>query len=246
MLTGCATYRVDYDIGLYEVERPAQARERYGEQKITKVQEEGIEKYYFEDEMVQIAWIPIASPIASRMSFVLTNKTDHSIKIVWDEAAFVDTNGMSRRVMHSGVKYIDRNNPQPPSVVVRRGAITDDIIPSDNVVSSEYGGWSEEPLLPKFGIDAQALKTKAEKYSGKTYQVLLPLEIEGIINEYIFTFKINNVEVAAAQNAEAGEVQVPPKKVPLKQSLKSAGIFFGAIATVVAFVIVYQFVLPGL
>ncbi|MBM3236228.1 hypothetical protein FJZ31_08005 [Candidatus Poribacteria bacterium] len=227
LLTGCATYRVDYDIGLYEVERPAQARERYGEQKITKVQEENIEKYYFEDEMVQIAWIPIAS----RISFVLTNKTDYSIKIVWDEAAFVDTNGMSHRVMHSGVKYIDRNNPQPPSVIVRRGAITDDIIPSDNVyyASGDFGGWREEPLLPNSGTDARALKTKAEKYSGKTYQVLLPLEIEGIINEYIFTFKINNVEVAAAQNAEAGEVS--PKKVPLKQSLKSAGIFFGAVAT---------------
>jgi hypothetical protein len=135
--------------------------------------------------------------------------------------------------MHSGVKYIDRNNPQPPSVVVRGGAITDDILPSDSVyyASGDFGGWREEPLLPNsgIGIGARALKTKAEKYSGKTYQVLLPLEIESIINEYIFIFKINNVKVVAAQNATTGEV--PQKKVPLKQSLKSAGIFFGAVAT---------------
>ena len=128
-LTGCATYRAYYDIGLKQVERPAQAKERYGEQTITKVEEEGIYKYFFEDEMVKIVWIPTAYQV----SFVLTNKTNHSIKIVWDEAAFVDVAGVSHRVMHSGVKYIDRNNPQPPTVVVRKGTITDLVIPTDNI-----------------------------------------------------------------------------------------------------------------
>jgi hypothetical protein len=195
-IAGCATFQTFqalYDIGLYEVERPTQAKERYGESKITKVQEEGVEKYYFEDDMVKIVWIPTPYQI----SFVLTNKTDHSIKIVWDEAAYVDENGVSHRVMHEGVKYIDRNNPQPPTVVVRKGTIVDSIFPTDYVyyVSGEYGGWREKPLFPTFGYTAEGIRDKAEQYVGKTIQVLLPLQIEGVVNEYIFSFKINKVEV---------------------------------------------------
>ena len=116
-LFGCQSFRAYYDIGLTEVERPALAKERYGEQKITKAREEGVEKYYFEDELVKILWLPSSSNV----SFNLTNKTDHSIKIIWDEAVYVDTIGVSHRVMHSGVKYMDRSNSQPPSVVVRKG-----------------------------------------------------------------------------------------------------------------------------
>ena len=192
-LTGCATHRAYYDIGLKEVERPAQARERYGEQKITKVEQEGVDKYFFEDQMVKIVWIPTSSQV----SFILNNKTAHSIKVLWDEAAFVDENGVSHRVMHSGVKYIDRNNPQPPSVVVRSGTIKDLIIPTANIyyVRGKYGGWREAPLFPTSSVKAEELRSKAEKYVGKTIQVLLPLQIEDVVNEYIFTFEVKSVEV---------------------------------------------------
>jgi len=180
-------YRVHYDIGLYKVERPTQARERYGESKITKVQEKGVEKYYFEDGMVKIVWIPTPEQIL----FILTNNTDRSIKIVWDEAAYVDENGVSHRVMHEGVKYIFRNNPQPPTVVVRKGTITDFIFPTDKVYF--YNGWSEDPLFPTYIVEVH--KGRVEQYVGKTIQVLLPIQIESVVNEYIFSFKINQVEV---------------------------------------------------
>ncbi|RLI46562.1 hypothetical protein DRO69_02755 [Candidatus Bathyarchaeota archaeon] len=190
---GCATYRAYYDIVLKEVERPVEAKERYGEQKITKVEEEGIFKYYFEDQMVEIIWMPTSSQI----SFMLKNKTNHSIKIVWDEAAYVDENGESHRVIHSGVKYIDRNNPQPPSVVVRGGTISDIIIPSDKIyyVSGQYGGWRKNPLFPTTSEEFDFFKKLVKKYVGKTIQVLLPLQIEDVINEYIFTFEIKDAEV---------------------------------------------------
>jgi len=192
-LAGCAAFRASYDIRLTEVERPAQAKQRYGEQKITQIEEEGVNKYYFEDEMVKIVWIPTSSHV----SFILTNKTNHSIKIVWDEAAFVDENGVSHRVMHSGVKYIDRNNPQPPSVVVRNGTITDLVIPTDNIhyVSGQYGYWKKVPLFPVSSVNAEKLRSRSQIYIGKTIQVLLPLQIEDVVNEYIFTFEINCVTI---------------------------------------------------
>ncbi len=201
-ITGCiATYRAKYDIGLKEVERPAQAKERYGEKTITKVQEEGIFKYYFEDEMVKFIWIPSATEVA----FVATNKTEHSIKILWDEAAYVDENGTSHRVMNSGIKYNERNNLQPPSIIVRKGTLNDIIIPTDYVYFYElgqYSSWKTEPLfptMPKAGAlsveTKEDLSARTKEYIGKTFQVLLPLEIEDVVNEYIFIFEIDDVLV---------------------------------------------------
>ncbi len=79
-LNGCSTlqpfYYGTYDISMTEVERPADAKERYGEQNITSITEEGNPKYYFEDNLVKIAWLATSSDL----SLVMENKTDNSIK----------------------------------------------------------------------------------------------------------------------------------------------------------------------
>ncbi|NTU41579.1 MAG: hypothetical protein HGA78_00700 [Nitrospirales bacterium] len=204
----------DYDISLYKAERPSEARNRYGEQKVQQTHEGGISKFYFEDEMVQILWTPSSSGI----SFYLTNKTAHSIKIIWDEASFIDEKSLGHRVMHSGVKYIDRNNPQPPTVVVRKGSVTDIIVPTDKVYwregyfgkyISSPGGWEELSLFPDFSVSSgsEQLRAAVEKYKGKTFQILLPLQIENTVNEYIFTFKINDVVITNKVMTEGGEIR---------------------------------------
>ncbi|MEX0719954.1 MAG: hypothetical protein WD059_04745 [Balneolaceae bacterium] len=98
-------------------------------------------KYVYQDSSLSIVWIPHVS----KFYFELENKTNHSMKVVWDEAAFVDPNGRSMRVMHSGVKYSDRENSQPSSIVVRGGSLSDLVFPTDYVsyASGQYGGWRE-------------------------------------------------------------------------------------------------------
>ena len=189
IFAGCASNRAYYDVGLREVERPAEAKERYGEQLVSTIDEDGTTKYSFEDALVKVVWIPTVS----QFLFVLTNKTDHSMRIVWDEAAFVDENGLSQRVTHSGVRYIDRNSHQPPTVVVREGTVADSIIPSDNIYyqSGRYGGWRERPLFPVSTMSADELNERV----GNTVQILLPLQIQDIINEYLFVFVVQDVIV---------------------------------------------------
>jgi hypothetical protein len=41
MFTSCMTYQGFYNVGLQEVERPENAKERYGESKIVNFEEEG-------------------------------------------------------------------------------------------------------------------------------------------------------------------------------------------------------------
>jgi hypothetical protein len=207
-------YDIKYDISLRMVERPADAKTRYGEQMTTLIQEGDTLKYSFEDEMVKILWLPTVSDI----NFILENKTNHSINIIWDEAAFVDEEGQSHRVMHSGVKYADKDKPQPPSVIVKQTTLTDLVFPADNVhfeegwqkkslffpVDNIYveGGWRKEPIFPTkiIGKDKndgfQHIQTEVKKHIGKSYQVLLPLQIEDVINEYIFSFQVDDVKIS--------------------------------------------------
>ena len=194
LFSGCSQFKAQYDISLTRVERPAEAKERYGEQKISTTQEDGVNKFVFEDEMVKIIWFP------KRADFVfnLKNKTNNSIKIIWDEAVYVDASGSSGRVMHTGVKYTDRNASQPPSVIVRNGSMDDLVSPTENVyyVSGQYGGWRTASLFPQTGNSQSELKQKTDIYKGKNVQILLPLEIENVINEYIFVFSINDILIS--------------------------------------------------
>lgn len=201
--TGCVSYMMmnnppSYDIVLDSVERPSNAGDRYGPKEIMrKTESDGLIRYVYEDSLIQVGWLP--NP--SRFSFVLENKSAHSIKIIWDEAAYVDVAGSTHRVVHSGVKYIDRNNSQPATTVVRGAHIEDFILPTDNVfyVSGQYGGWRELDMFP-YDYDL------ALDYEGKSVQVLLPLEVKGVVNEYVFTFIVTNVTVPTNHSSPRGSV----------------------------------------
>ena len=194
VLPGCATMdTVRYDIGLSAVERPENAKKRYGEQRIGTLQEEDTTKYSFEDDLIRIVWMVTPEELV----FDLTNKTDHSMKIIWDKAVYTDEKGNSKRVTHSGVKYTDRNKSQPPTTVAKDTAVSDLVFPAENVdyEGGPYGGWRIKPLFPTSSTSgtAEDLLAKAKKYVGKSVQVLLPLEVEGTVNDYIFVFKVNDV-----------------------------------------------------
>jgi hypothetical protein len=182
-------YECIYILSLAEVEHPANAQERYGESSIISFEEEGSKKYSYEDDLIKIIWLPLEE----ELSFVLENKTNHSIKIIWDEAVFIDENNLSGKVMHSGVKYTDRNNSQPPTVVGRNARITDVVVPTDHIWYSEYSGWHTTALIDNLAHSKkEELDIEATEKIGKTtVGVLLPLQIEETINEYIFSFKVD-------------------------------------------------------
>ncbi len=191
LLTSCGMFTYpNYSVSLCKVERPEDAKNQFGETKIVSFNDENLTKYSFEDEYIKIIWY------VSRTSlhFQLTNKSQHSIKIPWDEVVYVDIKGQTGRVMHSGIKYIDRNNSQPASVVPRGASISDLVMPTDNVyyVSGQYGGWSEHPLLPKYTTTEEI---QSSGVVGKSMKVLFPVVIENVTNEYTFEFCIDGATV---------------------------------------------------
>lgn len=137
----------------------------------------------FSDSQLDIQF----SPSQKQISFSLHNKTAGPAKVDWNSAAYVDVLGQSHKVMHSGVKFIDREKAQVPSVVPPGASVSDMVFPVDYVsyTSGKYGGWSEELLFP--------LAPKAKSYKGQSFSVFLPIEVNGGVRNYHFVFRIEDV-----------------------------------------------------
>jgi hypothetical protein len=110
--------------------------------------------------------------------FSLNNKTNYSIRIIWDDAVYVDERGRAGRTFHSGVKYTERTSSQP-ATVVPKGCSYDDLLAPTDKVFSAASGWGQENLF-----------NGGYEIDGKTVKILLPIELQGIKNEYTFHFRI--------------------------------------------------------
>ena len=194
MLTSCGAFKnyiASYSVGLSSVESPADAKQQFGETKVVTFNEEGVSKYRYEDDYINIVWYVGLK----QFNFTLNNKSGHSLKINWDDISFVDTEGQVGRVMHSGVKYSERNNSQPATTVPKGASISDILLPTENVyfVSGQYGGWRENYLLPCVYQTPEAFNAGASSLVGKTMTIMMPIMIENVQNDYTFTFNIEKL-----------------------------------------------------
>lgn len=137
----------------------------------------------FEDDNINITWIFDKK----QLGFVLKNKTNSPIKIDWNQVSYIDVNSSAQKVIHSGVKYVNRNEYMSSTLVPPTAKIEDIIYPSDNIsyISGKYGGWSEKAMFPE--------GEEAEMYEGQSFSVFMPIEINGEMKNYTFTFDINEV-----------------------------------------------------
>ena len=194
MLTSCGAFKnyiASYSVGLSSVESPADAKQQFGETKVVTFNEEGVSKYRYEDDYINIVWYVGLK----QFNFTLNNKSGHSLKINWDDISFVDTKGQVGRVMHSGVKYSERNNSQPATTVPKGASISDILLPTENVyfISGQYGGWCENYLLPCVYQTPEAFNAGASSLVGKTMTIMMPIMIENVQNDYTFTFNIDKL-----------------------------------------------------
>jgi len=188
---GCAAQKAaSYNVSLNSVESPADAKVQFGETKVVSFQDQSVTKYSYEDDYIAITWYVDYR----QFNFTLRNKSNHTIKINWDDISYVNYNGQTGRVMHSGVKYTDKNSSQPSTMVPRGASISDILLPTDNVywVSGQYGGWRETNLIPGVFDKNTDVATGASQYVGKTMTILMPIYIESVQNDYVFTFNIDS------------------------------------------------------
>jgi hypothetical protein len=144
----------------------------------------------YRDENIQITFAVGDKAI----NFDLKNLTSVSIKIIWDEASIVQF-GEAKRVMHSGIKYIDRNDPQAPTVIPPDARIEDLAMPTENVyfISGRYGGWEEHDLFATRDYGKPGISEMILGYRGVNLILYLPIEMKGDVRNYKFELTITDV-----------------------------------------------------
>lgn len=140
----------------------------------------------FEDDLLRISFVLNRN----QFGFTLFNKTDEPIRFDWDKLAYVDANGESHRVIHAGIRYIERDRPQAPTIVPPNAKVSDLIFPVDYIRwqsgISRVGDWKVEGILPRAEL--------ATEYRGKRLSIFMPLEINGKFKNYNFVFEIDVVD----------------------------------------------------
>jgi hypothetical protein len=141
----------------------------------------------YEDSILKIHW----DYATTQIGFELQNKSEQSLKIIWDDAAFVSMANETGKIFHKGIKYIDRENSQPPTSIYKGTTLSDLVAPTSYVsyTTGQYGGWNSSPLIP---ITRSLFSTKMEydeNLIDRNMRVILPIKKDDKTIEYTFIFR---------------------------------------------------------
>ncbi len=135
----------------------------------------------FHDRTISVAFT--VKDRAYAMKF--RNLSRHKARILWDRAEYTDVNNDTHRLMHSGIRFEDRNNPLPAQTVAPGKSIEADAFPVSNVVLKAAGQYEVQPLFSLFTEDAASLK-------GKSVILFIPVEVNRQIIPYNFKIRITD------------------------------------------------------
>lgn len=172
-----------YETILSGVEKPANENIRYGETKVIK--DEGVTKYRYNDDYIDI----LIYADNQKFNFSLKNISSNTLKLIWNEAVFIDSSGKSSKVMHVGTKYSQKDAEQPASVIIKNASLDDTVVPTTNVrYSDTLKDWVIDPMYPR--ETRGSINSKEATRPMYSVKLMLPIQIKDITNEYIFTFNI--------------------------------------------------------
>lgn len=165
-------------IFLSKVEKPSNPLVKFGKKTIlTETSSDEITKCSYVDNFIDI----ILFSSSTEIHFVLKNISEHTQKLLWDEAVFINVDGTTSKVIHTGVKYSERFAQQSPSVLIKDAVLSDMACPVNNIYYDEKEKkWDAYSIYPK------------GRQSGQV-KLMLPIQIQGVTNEYIFVFDIEYV-----------------------------------------------------
>jgi hypothetical protein len=114
------------------------------------------------------------------------NRSPFDVKILWDRAEYTDVSGQLHRLMHSGVRYQDRNNPIAAQTILSHSVVEQTVTPISNVfISQQKKGYDVRPLFPLESDIAARLK-------GRSILLFVPVEVDRQIVPYNFKIEITN------------------------------------------------------
>lgn len=152
-------------------------------------------KGYYSDESILIA--PNISSDA--ITIIIKNTAAETIKVLWDDAVFIDQKGLSHRIIHIGTKFDEKEKAQVPSVIAPSSRIEETLYPSD-YINWTYGawgqsGWQKQSIYNIYQPYATLQDAQMEIDEVEPIKLLLPIESNGIKKEYTFRFDGKNAKI---------------------------------------------------
>lgn len=129
----------------------------------------------FRDSLVNVEWF--LEP--THLALDLKNDSDKNFRIIWDEVTYIDQHNISQRVMHTSRMIVDVDEVQLSTIVVKNSRIKDNIVPIENLK------WHMTPVSGRWSFD-----NLFENEIQSEIRVMLPIEIDSVRYEYLFSFDI--------------------------------------------------------
>jgi len=113
---------------------------------------------------------------------VLYNKSEKPIMIDWNNVNYMDVDNIGHKVLISSTRFTDRDKDQVPSVIVRRGSLTEKLVSATHIYQSPLSGLLVK--RPMFPIDY----SEAIRYKNKEFKLMVPFTVDGLSSQYEFVF----------------------------------------------------------
>lgn len=210
-LTSCELYRFNYDIALDNVERI----DKGFNDKCPKV---FADKHY-EDKNIK-ATLTIDS-LTKGINVMIANNTPYSIKVNYNDITYSNTNNEICRMMSKDLSYDEKNNYHQSIIILKDSYIHDEFIPVNNFIginkittnilgcrTTTFSKIFTNILPTDLDNSSQCLEKRRKNaldnnrkiYVGSKIKMYIPIEIDGMTNEYLFIFKVKNVTVQKYDN----------------------------------------------
>lgn len=183
-LTSCEIYRFNYDIVLDNVERI----DKDCKGKCPKV---FFDKHY-EDKNIK-ATLTIDS-LTKGINVMIANNTPYSIKVNYKDIMY---NFNNEAIGYNSQYSINVNYNSFYSQLYSLSSFTYKIIPKDTYITDCFL-FTQSTLFPVKFDYTQLDKEKeyvSKKYVGSKIKLYIPIDANGITNEYVFTFKVKKVKI---------------------------------------------------
>jgi hypothetical protein len=149
----------------------------------------------FSDSILDARFIILEKAIAVNIE----NKSDIPIQIVWDKTNYIH-GSEAKKVMHTGVKYADRNQSQPNTIIPPGTRIQEEIVPTENV--SFYSGgtytraeWFTAPLFPLHDGGSESRRAEVLRMKGFPIGLFVTMIVGKEEVYYNWKFYIENIKL---------------------------------------------------
>lgn len=142
--------------------------------------------------------------------FVLFNKSGEILRIFWDQASFIDSQGYIYRVIHRGQQLKNRDVPQPTTVIPPGYRINDFLYPAENFRYDKVGGWKAAPLVldikEGYFKDKEEVieRLKGDDLIGDRFGLVLAVSCGEDVRFYTFIFEVEDIELHPVKSTKEG------------------------------------------